>query len=368
LRVLVINAGSRTIKVALVEAGTDRAVVQARRQVDAASEEEARSALETAFEGIGADDVDAVGHRIVHGGRRFTEPVCIDESVEEGIRAASRLAPLHNPRALAGVRVARERFPDRPMVAVFDTGFHARRSAESLRYPLPWEICEELDLLRFGFHGIAHASLVESLAQAQGTHPRDVTAVTLQLGAGCSACAVERGTSIETSMGFSPLGGLPMATRPGDLDPSVVLELLRQGYTPGDVEEMLTHRAGFQGVAGAADVRDVLRAEAQGDCRAGVALALFVRQTVAVVGAYLTLLRGVGTIVFGGGIGTHSTEIRRRVARGLSAWGVRLDSTRNAEGGGRISHADSRPVYSFETDEERLIARSVHTLRSGGRR
>lgn len=367
LRVLVLNAGSRTIKAALVEVGVDATVVRARRVVDAVPGAETKPALEAALEVLGADGVDAVGHRVVHGGRWFTEPVRIDDSVEEAIQAASRFAPLHNPPALEGIRAARERFPGRPMVAVFDTAFHARRCAESLRYPLPWEICEELDLFRYGFHGIAHASLVESLAKAQELHAREVTAVTLQLGAGCSACAVSDGRSIETSMGFSPLGGLPMATRSGDLDPSVVLELLRRGYAPQDVDEMLTHRSGLQGLAGAADVRDVLRAESRGDARASVALALFVRQIVALVGAYLTLLRGVGAVVFGGGIGTHSAEVRSRVSSGLSAWGVELDPARNSEGRGRISREDGRPVYVFETDEERLIARSVHALQSGGK-
>jgi len=291
------------------------------------------------------------------------EPARIDAAVERAIDSLGCLAPLHNPLALEGFRVARERFPGRPMVAVFDTAFHANRPSESLRYPLPWEVCDSLDLFRYGFHGIAHASLAEALASAEGVHDGGVTAVTLQLGAGCSACAVEQGRSIETSMGFSPLGGLPMATRSGDLDPGVVLGLLRQGYGVEELEDLLTRGSGLRGMTGASDMRDVLRAEEAGDERAAVAVALFARRVVALVGAYFTLLEGHGALVFGGGIGTHSAEIRARVAAGLRAWNVDLDPDRNSSGApGRISRDGTRPVYALETDEERLIARSARAL------
>jgi acetate kinase len=245
------------------------------------------------------------------------------------------------------------------MVAVFDTAFHAGRAPESMRYALPWELSDRLGLLRYGFHGIAHASLVESLAEACGCAMEAVTAVTLQLGAGCSACAVARGRSVETSMGFSPLEGLVMASRAGNVDATVVLELQRQGSTPEEVRDLLTRRSGLRGLAGDEDLRRVLAAGADGDERARVAVALFVRRIVATVGAYWTLLDGDGALVFGGGIGTGSAEIRRRVCDGLGAWGVALDAERNAGGAGRISPAGSRPVFVFETDEEQLLARSA---------
>jgi acetate kinase len=217
-------------------------------------------------------------------------------------------------------------------------------------------------LVRYGFHGIAHESLVRSLAEAERKPTTEVTAVTLQLGGGCSACAVAAGRSVETSMGFSPLEGLVMATRSGDVDPSVVLALIDGGRTPAEVRDLLSRRSGLVGLAGDADMRHVLAAEAAGQEPARVAVALFVRRVVMRVGAYLTLLGGRGSLVFGGGIGTHSAEVRRRVADGLAAWDVALDPERNLEPAveGLIARPGTRPVYVFETDEERLVARETY--------
>jgi acetate kinase len=360
--VAVLNVGSATVKAALVKVDRDATTVRWRssRSIDPGSGAKASFAELLADLGNRKEHVAAVGHRVVHGGKRFTEPVLVDATVEEVIASLAPLAPLHNPVALEGVRVARAQFPGRPMVAVFDTAFHADRGPESLRYPLPWDLSEELGLFRYGFHGVAHSSLIESLAEAEDARRDETHAVTLQLGAGCSACAIENGRSIETSMGFSPLGGLPMATRTGDLDPAISLELLRRGYDPVEVEDLLTRRSGLLGMAGTADMREVLEAEAGGDERARVAVALFVRRVVSLTGAYLTLLKGRGALVFGGGIGTHSAEIRRRVTEGLATWNLELDSERNAAGApGLISVVSSRPVYVFETDEETRIARSA---------
>jgi acetate kinase len=366
MRIAVLNAGSASAKAALVEVDSRGTKLLGRgsREVPQGADHAAafRAALDAA--GAAAPGVDAVGHRVVHGGRAFSAPAPIDAEMEHAIEELSRLAQQHNPAALQGIRTARELFPDRPEVAVFDTAFHSRRPPESLRYALPWDLADSLGLFRYGFHGIAHASLVASVAQAQGGALESVTAVTLQLGAGCSACAVAGGESVETSMGFSPLEGLPMATRVGDVDPSVVLELLERGRTLAEVRELLTRRSGLAGLAGEADLRRVLAAEAAGSERARVALALFVRRIVTTVGAYLTLLGGRGAVVFGGGIGTHSAEIRRRVADGLAAWNVTLEEARNAQPNARglISAPGTRPVYVFETDEERHIARSVYDL------
>ena len=368
MRVAVLNAGSATVKGAVVQVDASGPTAHARISRASIPESDPKQTFGDLLEELLATGaVDAVGHRIVHGGREFRSTVRLEPSMEPLLEALGHLAPLHNPVALAGIRAARERLPGCPQVGVFDTAFHADRRPESFRYPLPWDLCEELGLVRYGFHGIAHTALSGALAEARAMDASDVTAVTLQLGAGCSGCAIDRGRSVETSMGFSPLGGLPMATRCGDLDPGVVLELLRRGRSVEELEDLLTHGSGLYGLSGTADMREVLRAEAQGDERAGVAVALFVRSIVGLTGAYLTLLRGEGAIVFGGGIGAGSSEIRERVARGLSAWDVALDPERNtAMQWGRISQEGTRPVYVFETDEERLIAREAYALLRGG--
>jgi acetate kinase len=369
MRIAVLNAGSATAKAALFEVDPDgaRCLGRGAREVSGAGGHAA--AFRAVLEQVGASsaDLDAIGHRIVFGGRGFSAPARIDAEVERAIEALSRIAPQHNHPALEGIRVARTLHPGRPEVAVFDTAFHGRRPPESLRYALPWDLCDSLGFFRHGFHGIAHESLVGSLAEAQGGGAEGVTAVTLQLGAGCSACAVENGRSIETSMGFSPLEGLPMATRCGDLDPSVVLELVEAGRPVAEVRELLTRRSGLAGLAGDADLRAVLAAAAAGGERAGVAVSLFVRRIVTTVGAYLTLLGGRGAIVFGGGIGANAAEIRSRVAAGLAAWNVALDAARNEEPAvrGSIAAAGARPVYVFETDEEQRIAGAVHALLAG---
>jgi acetate kinase len=364
VKIAVVNVGSATTKAALVQVDEDSARVRKRTSCTLGLGDPAKESLTEVLEKLGdRDSVDAVAHRVVHGGRQFREPVRVDASVEEAIESLAGLAPLHNPLALEGMRAARAYFPERPMVAVFDTAFHSQRAPESLRYPLPLDVCEDADLVRYGFHGLAHASLTESLAQAVESDVGKVTAVTLQLGAGCSACAVEGGRSIETSMGFSPLGGLPMATRSGDLDPAVVLELFRRGWKLEELEDLLSRRSGLLAMGGSADMRELLRSEAAGGERASVALRLFVHRIVALVGAYLTLLRGRGALVFGGGIGTNSPDIRSRIAAGLTCWDIELDPARNASGApGQISTPRSRPVYVFETNEERLIARSAYRV------
>lgn len=366
MNIAVLNVGSGTVKIALAEVSGSAVRLVLRETVARArhSDDDLEDALCTALGKIrDVAGIEAVAHRVVHGGREFTRPVRIDESVERCLEALTPLAPLHNPPALAGIRVARRSLPDVPAIAVFDTAFHAERSEASFAYALPWNLAHTLSLYRYGFHGIAHAALLEALARARGRDPRSIDAVTLQLGSGCSACAIEKGRSVETSMGFSPLEGLPMATRSGDVDPSVVIHLLRQGHSLDAVEALLNRESGLRGLAGSPDMRDVLRAEGAGEPRAALASAVFVRRVVATVGAYLTLLDGGGSLVFGGGIGTHAAEVRWRVAEGLRAWDVALDRDRNLAGvPGRISKPGSREVYVFETEEEPLIARAAASL------
>lgn len=361
-RVAVLNAGTATLKVAVMDVRANSANVEYRAEHGWSEGRDPEALVEAALGRIDAS-FDALGHRVVHGGAGFSAPVPIDSKVERRIEELAALAPLHNELALHGIRAARRRFPEIPSFAVFDTAFHARRPAASMSYALPPGLVEELALRRYGFHGIAHAALTESLAAQLRAAPSEVTAVTLQLGSGCSACAVREGRSIETSMGHTPLEGLVMATRSGDIDPAIVVHLARAGYTPDEIERLLNCRSGLLGLAGSSDVREILDAEERGDDRAGLALQVFVHRIVQTIGAYFTLLDGRGALVFGGGIGSHSAEIRRRVAEGLAAWGIELDAGLNTAGGpGRISRDGSRDVYALRTDEERLIARETAGL------
>ncbi len=378
MRVLVVNGGTGTVKAAVATVDAETVALVRRTTVPVAMGQEgtagvgaAAAAFEEALDALGdaLTGVDAVGHRVVHGGIALTAPVRIDAAVEKVITRLVPLAPLHNPVALAGIVAARARLPDVPMVAVFDTAFHADRPAVARHYALPTRLVERWDLYRYGFHGIAHASLVHGLAAAERIATADVRAVTLQLGRGCSACAVAGGRSLETSMGFTPLAGLVMPTRAGEVDAGLVLHLQRRGLGVDEVETVLTREAGLLGVGGHADVRVLLELEAAGDARAGLALALFVRSIVMTVGAYFTLLEGRGALVFGGGIGEHSAEVRARVAAGLGAWNVALDPTRNGaatDGARAIAAAGARPVYVIPTDEESLIAGAVARLMEEG--
>lgn len=367
MRIGVLNVGSTTVRGACVETrngalhGTRRFL----RPGDVAQDTDAIDEVLDRFEEECA--LDAIGHRVVHGGTRYTAPARIDGAL---LRALGRVAPLAralNRRSLLGIRAAVRRFPGLPHVAAFDTAFHAGRPLESIRYALPPDLTESLALYRYGFHGLAHESLARAVAETEDAPLKGVSAVTLQLGASGSVCAVRDGRSIETSTGFGPLGGLVMTTRSGNIEPAAVLHLCGQGRPISWVEEQLTTRSGLLGLGGSASVPELLGREADGEERARLALAVFVRAIVLTVGAYLTLLDGKAAVAFGGGIGFGSPEIRARVAHALGAWGIALDPERNAAGaGGRTSRPRSRPVYAFETDEEAVIARAVAKALAAG--
>jgi acetate kinase len=364
-RIAVLNAGTATLKVAVLRVNGGKVAPEGRTEHEW-TEATRPDMLAAALTRI-SQPIDAVGHRVVHGGTAFRDAVQIDDAVIDAIERSIPLAPLHNARALELIRAANAAFPDVPGFALFDTAFHAHRSPESMAYALPEEIVNTLKLSRFGFHGIAHVSLIEALAGIFERPASKITAVTLQLGSGCSACAVRYGRSIETSMGYTPLEGLVMPTRCGDIDPAIALRLLRAGYEADEIERQLMRCSGLLGLSGSSDVREVLAAEARGDERARIALGVFVRRIVMTVGAYLTLLEGQGVLAFGGGIGTHSAEIRRRVAAGLAAWGIEIDTQRNATNApGRISKDGSRGVFVLRTNEEGIIAGEVGRLLSGG--
>jgi acetate kinase len=311
--------------------------------------------------------LDAVGHRIVHGGARFIDATPVDDDVLRGIEEVTVLAPLHNGPALGALRAARDAFGTSvPMVAVFDTAFHAAMPARSAHYAIDPALATRHGVRRYGFHGLAHRSMLERVAVVAGADTAAARLVTLQLGNGCSAAAIEGGRSVDTSMGLTPLEGLVMGTRSGDADPSLAGFLARaEGVPVDEVDRWLNTRSGLLGVSGrSADMRVLLSAEARGDARAALAVEMFCYRARKYVGAYVAGLGGAEGIVFGGGIGEHAPEVRERILTGMAWAGVELDRAANAAtvGGreGAISAPGSRAaVWAVHVDEASVAAGDV---------
>ena len=312
-----------------------------------------------------AGAIAAVGHRVVHGGERFREPVIIDRDVLDGIEECVELAPLHNPANLAGIRAATSLLGDAlPQVAVFDTAFHATMPEASYVYAIPYQYYRRHRVRRYGFHGSSHAWLAERYAELSGVAHGEVNVITLHLGNGCSACAIRGGRSFATSMGFTPLAGLVMGTRSGDVDPSLVeFLMLKEGLQVHDLDALLNRHSGLLGISGlTGDMRELLAEEAEHhDRRVRLAIDVFCRRIVHYVGGYFAEMGGADALVFSGGIGENAPEIRRRVCDGLAALGVELDPARNAEpdGDGPLADGGRLRPWLIATDEERLIARET---------
>ncbi|HEX9620019.1 MAG TPA: acetate/propionate family kinase [Polyangiaceae bacterium] len=362
IRVLVLNAGSSSLKwtvlgadAALV-AGADEAWTSAN---DADRTEQLRAALRR------APRFDVVGHRIVHGGPRFRAAVAIDDSVRGALERLKHLDPEHMAPALAGIDAVRTAFPALPQIAAFDTAFHATLPDAASGYALPFEWTERWDLRRFGFHGLSVAYAVERTSELLGETPRHL--VVCHLGSGCSITAVADGRSVDTTMGFSPLEGLMMATRSGSVDPGLLLYLEEHcGLSTGELREALTHRSGLLGVSGVSnDLRKVLAAAESGSTRARLAYDRFVLSARRALGAMTGALGGVDAVVFTGGIGENSGEIRRDVARALAFAGLELDASLDANKSDRVvSAAGSRVrVLVIRSREDLAILKEVLRVR-----
>jgi acetate kinase len=306
--------------------------------------------------------VGAVGHRVVHGGIRFRAPAIVDQAVLQAIEDVSELAPLHNQPSLAAIKVARSHFGDQmPMVATFDTAFYASLPDVSSVYALPREVSEKLGIRRFGFHGLAHRYMAERFRELRPevSEPR---LITLQLGNGCSATASIAGKPVDTSMGFTPLEGLIMGTRSGDIDPSIPLFIgEKEGLTAGEVESLLNTRSGLLGLSGRSnDMRDLLEAAHGGNHEADLAVRAFCYRARKYIGAYLAVLGGADAIVFGGGIGEHVAAVREGVCADLEWAGLELDPKRNravSQRDARISADSSRvEAWVVHVDEAAVIA------------
>ena len=346
MRVLVVNAGSSSLKVDVVVDGR----------------------VESSYDRLPADppDVDVVGHRIVHGGREFTDPVLIDAEVEARLRALVDLAPLHQPKSLAGLDAARALLPDVPHVGCFDTAFHATLPTHASTYPLPREWRERWDVRRYGFHGLSHAW---ASRRAVAMVPRLRRIVVAHLGAGASLAAVLDGRSVDTTMGFTPLDGLVMATRSGSVDPGLLLWLEEhEGLSPREVADALEHRSGLLGLAGTSDMRDLLSRD---DDDARLALAVYLHRLASSIAAMTVSLGGLDALVFTGGVGERSPIIRAGVEARLQHLGVELDdglnrlATRGVDVEVNAAYA-SVAVLVVTAREDLEIARGVEELLGTG--
>lgn len=308
---------------------------------------------------------DAVGHRVVHGGERFKTSTVINEEVLTDIEDLIALAPLHNPANLKGIRAITARFGrSMPQVAVFDTAFHSDLAESAYLYGIPYSLYRRHKIRRYGFHGTSHRYVAYRFRRLKGLEKSDVNIVSLHLGNGCSACAIQNGRSIDTSMGMTPVEGLLMGTRCGDIDPSIIEQLIQtDGLTPSEVDTLLNKQSGLLGISGlTSDMRDLLaeRSENQ-DRRATLAIDMFCRRVRKYIGAYLAELSKPSAIVFTGGIGQNAWQVRQEICEGLSHLGLEIDSQANRDcTSGKISMPESPlEIWVIPTDEELLIARDT---------
>lgn len=312
----------------------------------------------------GPDDVAAVGHRVVHGGELYRSAVLVTDRVKQSLIELSDLAPLHNPHNIAGIDACATLLPGVPQVAVFDTALHADMPAHAYLYGIPYELYERLHIRRYGFHGISHKFVAERTAALMNKPLEELRVITCHLGGGASVTAISEGRSVDTSMGFTPLEGLMMGTRSGDVDPGAIIYLLAQeGMTVSEINAMLNRESGLRGISGVGgDMRDIERGAVEGDARARLAFDMYEYRVRKYIGAYAAAMNGVDAIAFTAGIGERSPMLRAQLCRNLTYLGVELDAEQNELVGqeAAISTAASRVrVFVIPTDEERVIARDT---------
>ena len=361
MRILVVNAGSSSLKLSVLD---DADGLLGSETVDAPVGRIDDAALRAA---ISANSpIDAVGHRIVHGGTEFTQPVLIDARVLRRLEALTDLAPLHQPKSLRGLDVVSRLLPGVPAVACFDTAFHAHLPPAAATYALPPQWRHRWDLRRFGFHGLSHAYASQRAAELTGLHIEDLRIVTCHLGAGASLAAVKGGISVDTTMGFTPQEGLVMATRSGSVDPGLLLWLEEHvGMPPSELATTLEYRSGLLGLCGSSNMRVILQAEADGDADSALAIGVYLHRLRAGIASMNAAMGGLDTLVFTGGVGEHAAPIRERCAAELGFLGVALDRAAD-EGatGDREIGADGAQVRTLviEAREDLEIARGVRQV------
>lgn len=369
LRVLTVNAGSSSVKLDLVGEGDE---VLASAELQAPRAELDRSALAAAIDGP-LREADAVAHRVVHGGERFLGPVRVDDEVVAALDALTDLAPLHQPKSLAAMRAVGELLGHLPAVACFDTAFHATIPAANRTYALPAAWRERWGLRRFGFHGLSHGwvarrapELLRRTAAGPGPDDGAPRIVSCHLGAGASLCAIRGGASVDTTMGFTPLEGLVMATRSGSVDPGLLLWLLEhERLSEHEMATALEHDSGLQGLAGSADMQEVLARAAAGEQRAGLAIDVYIHRLTGQIAAMVAALGGIDALVFTAGVGEHAPEIRARAAQGLRFLGVALDGEANRACAGDCEIGDPSAAVRtlvLTAREDAEMARQARTV------
>lgn len=395
MKVLVINAGSSSLKYQLIDMsnesplaiglceriGIDNSIITQKRsdgkklekQVDlpthrVALEEVVKALTDSEF-GVIKDmaEINAVGHRVVHGGEKFTKSALIDKSVEDAIKDCFDLAPLHNPPNMMGIDACAEIMPGTPMVAVFDTAFHQTIPAYAYMYALPYSLYEKYGIRKYGFHGTSHFYVSKRAAIMLGKPIEETNVITCHLGNGSSITAVKGGKSVETTMGFTPLEGVAMGTRCGSIDPAVVPFIMdKEGLSSRDVDTLMNKKSGVLGVSGISnDFRDLDEAASHGNERAELALEIFAYKIKKVIGEYSAVLNGADAIVFTAGIGENSASIRKRILSGLEGLGIKIDEEKNKIRGQEIdiSTPDSKVrVLVIPTNEELTIARDTKEI------
>jgi acetate kinase len=382
--VLVINSGSSSLKYqvrdvaegsVLTEGLIERIGVSNGGQGDGevvgpADHAEALEQVDAAIHQVLGDrQLDAVGHRVVHGGERFGEPVLIDNEITRAIERLNPLAPLHNPANVLGIRAITRKWPDMPQVAVFDTAFHRSLPEHAWRYAVPDELYTNHGIRRYGFHGTSHEYVTNQAAALLDIPVDEFDGVIAHLGNGASVTAIRGGKSVDTSMGFTPLEGLVMGTRSGDLDPSILVFLARTGWNAEDVDSMLNRESGLKALAGNNDMRSVVEAAESGNARAAMALAVTSYRLAKYIGGYHVAVGGAKALVFTAGIGENSHQFRSLVGERLGALGIELDaglnSRRSREPRVISTEASAIPVLVVPTDEERAIAEATAAVVGG---
>lgn len=395
MKILVINCGSSSLKYQLIDMETEELMAKGlverigiegsrikhetigkeKKTIETPMQDHKR-ALELVMESLtneeyGAikslDEIDAVGHRVVHGGEDFAQSVVIDEKVLKGIEDNVEIAPLHNPPNIMGIKACQRLLPNVKQVAVFDTAFHQTMPAESYIYALPYEYYEKYKIRRFGFHGTSHRYITKRAAEMLGKDLNEVNLITCHLGNGSSICAVKNGKSIDTSMGFTPLEGLAMGTRCGDLDPAILPFIMeKENLSAEELNTLMNKKSGVLGISGvSSDFRDIEAARDEGNERAKLALDIFEKRVRGYIGSYMTELDHVDAIVFTAGVGENSVEMRESIVNGLKSLGIKTDAERNnVRGEDKLISADdsSIKVLVIPTNEELMIAKDTLEL------